>query len=120
MLDRPNVLLLYPKTGMDYGSTVAPPHSLLSIAAPILNAGYQVRLLDERDQPITREVLEELISTDLLCIGVSAMTGTQIRNAIRLTDYVRQITDGSVPIVWGGPHPSVTPERPLPMITLIL
>lgn len=110
---KPNVLLCYPKTGMDFGSTVAPPHSLLTIAAPVMNEGYSVTVLDQRDQPITLAALEPLISSDLLCVGISAMTGTQVRNALQIAGLVRELTGGSVPIVWGGPHPSVMPEQTL-------
>ena len=55
--ERPHVLLLYPKTGSDLGSTVAPPHSLLAIAAPVLKAGYRVTILDQRTTPISSGLL---------------------------------------------------------------
>ena len=110
---RPHVILLYPKTGMDIGSTVAPPHALLTVAAPVLKAGYTVKLLDQRIRMITSEDLEALFSSDTICVGISAMTGTQIRNALFLAQMVRDITDGKVPIIWGGCHPSVTPEQTL-------
>lgn len=108
---KPNVILFYPKTGLDFGSTVAPPHSLLTIAASLDQAGYRVVILDQRTQRITEKLLKEMISSDLLCCGVSAMTGTQIRHALRLTRLFRRVTDGRVPIVWGGPHPTITPEQ---------
>ena len=63
--ERPHVLLLYPKTGFDLGSTVAPPHSLLAIAAPVAKAGYRVKILDQRTTPITGSMLKESISSDL-------------------------------------------------------
>ena len=108
---KPSVLLLYPKTGMDFGSTVAPPHALLTIAAPLLQAGYRVKILDQRVEAITTQVLDSLISKDLICVGISSMTGTQIRNALNLSKIVRELTDGKVPLVWGGCHPAVTPEQ---------
>jgi hypothetical protein len=37
--DKVQVLLLYPKTGLDLGSIMAPPHGLLAVAAPLLKAG---------------------------------------------------------------------------------
>ncbi len=43
-----NIVLIYPKTGMDFGSTVAPPHSLLAIAAPLHKEKYKVRIIDQR------------------------------------------------------------------------
>ena len=111
--ERPNVLLLYPKTGYDFGSTVAPPHSLLTVAAPVLKEGYNVKILDQRVQDITEEDLNSLFSDDLICVGISTMTGTQIRHALRLAQTVRKLTDGKVPIVWGGPHPTIMPDQTL-------
>lgn len=106
-----DVLLLYPKTGMDFGSTVAPPHALLTIAAPVLKAGYRVKLLDHRTQMITEDILKEYISEDMICVALSTMTGTQIYHALTLAQYVRNLTDGKVPIVWGGCHPTVMPQQ---------
>ena len=110
---KPSVLLIYPKTGMDFGSTIAPPHALLAVAAPVLKAGYKVKLLDQRAQIITEKTLENYLSDDLICVGISTMTGTQIRNAIHLAQMVGELTNGKVPMVWGGCHPSVVPEQTL-------
>lgn len=111
--DKPNVLLLYPKTGLDFGSTVAPPHALLAVGAPLVKTGYAVKLLDQRVEPITEDVLRDLISGDLLCVGISTMTGSQVYFALGLAKMVRKLTDGKIPIVWGGCHPSVVPEQTL-------
>jgi len=110
---KPSILLLYPKTGMDFGSTVAPPHALLTVAAPILKAGYAVKLLDQRTEIITDRTLEFYLSSETICVAISAMTGTQIRHALNLAQSVRDLTDGKVPIIWGGCHPSVMPEQTL-------
>jgi len=111
--EKPSVLLLYPKTGMDFGSTVAPPHACLAIAAPVLKAGYSVELLDQRTQTITKDTLENYLCDDTICVGISTMTGTQINNALNLAKLVREITDGKIPLVWGGCHPSVMPKQTL-------
>lgn len=110
---KPHCLLLYPKTGLDFGSTVAPPHALLTVAAPCVKAGYTVTLLDQRVEAITEDVIQPLLSSDLLAVGISTMTGTQVHFALGLAKLVRRLTDGKVPIVWGGCHPSVTPEQTL-------
>ena len=108
---KPHVILIYPKTGMDFGSTIAPPHALLAVAAPLLKAGYRVALLDQRAQAVTPETLAQLVSSDLLCVGISTMTGTQIRHALHLATMVRKLTNGKTPLIWGGCHPSVLPEQ---------
>jgi radical SAM superfamily enzyme YgiQ (UPF0313 family) len=108
-----SILLLYPKTGMDMGSTVAPPHGLLTVAAPVLKAGYSVKLLDQRVQPVTKNIIQEHLSSDMICVAISAMTGTQINYALKLAQWVRDLTGGETPIVWGGCHPSVMPKQTL-------
>lgn len=135
-----NVVLLYPKTGMDFGSTIAPPHSLLTIAAPLLKAGYSVKILDQRVEDITTTTISKYISNATICVGITAMTGTQVKYALQLADMVRVATRDirvsskynssisnvsygtvdivttsttSIPIVWGGCHPSVDPEETL-------
>ena len=54
-------MLIYPKTGMDFGSTVAPPHAILTVAARVVKAGYEVPPLGDvarqsgrvhQDQPL--------------------------------------------------------------------
>ncbi|MBF0521696.1 MAG: B12-binding domain-containing radical SAM protein [Candidatus Omnitrophica bacterium] len=109
----PDVLLLYPKTGMDFGSTIAPPHALLTVAAPLVKSGYQVKILDQRTQVINKEILDKYLSKDTLCVGISSMTGTQVAYALMLAKMVRELTGGKVPLVWGGCHPSVEPEQTL-------
>lgn len=95
---------------MDFGSTVAPPHALLTLAAPLLKKGYDVKILDQRVEDITDDMIG-----DPLCVGISTMTGTQIRHALELAAKVRSVTNA--PIIWGGCHPSVVPmqtaEHPL-------
>src|SRR3990167_5140768 len=118
---KPHAILLYPKTGMDLGSTVAPPHALLTVAAPMLKAGYNVKLLDQRVEPITEPILRDLITSDCLAVGISTMSGTQVAFALGLAKLVRKVTDGKIPIVWGGCHPSVMPEQTLahPLVDVV-
>ncbi len=46
---------------------------------------------------------------EILCIGISVMTGQQISSAIRISKKFH----GKVPIVWGGVHPTICPESVL-------
>lgn len=108
-----DVLLIYPKTGMDFASTVAPPHSLLAIAAPIHKKGYKVKIIDQRVNFNWRQEATEILKSKPICVGISCMTGTQIHFAIEAAKLVRSVTDGSIPVVWGGPHPSTVPQQTL-------
>lgn len=108
-----SVLLIYPKTGMDFGSTVAPPHSLLTIAAPLHKEGYRVDIIDQRVDRNWKERLIAHLARGSVCVGISCMTGTQIYFALEIAKLVRERTAGKIPMIWGGPHPSIMPEQTL-------
>lgn len=108
-----DVILIYPKTGYDFGATVAPPHAVLAVAAPILKRGYKVKIIDQRVDPQWDIHLIEYLQRDIICVGISSMTGTQIYFALEATKVIRRATAGKVPIVWGGVHPSSVPEQTL-------
>jgi len=109
-----DIILLYPKTGQDVGGhTVAPPHSLLAVAAPVHQAGYRVRIIDMRRDYQWRQTLKESIGSNTICIGISTMAGTQLFFALLLAAEARQLTGGKIPLVWGGAHPTIIPEQTL-------
>lgn len=113
MTNGKNIVLIYPKTGMDFGSTVAPPHSLLSIAAPLHKEGYRIDIIDQRVDKDWQDRVREALGPETICAGISCMTGTQIYFALEVAKAIRKHTNGKVPIVWGGPHPSILPEQTL-------
>lgn len=107
-----NVVLMYPKTGLDVGGhTVAPPHALLAVAAPVDKAGYSVKIIDMRRDYEWRNTLKESLGPETLCVGISSMTGTQVRFALRMAEEARKLTNGKIPIVFGGAHATSLPEQ---------
>lgn len=106
-----DVVLVYPKTGIDLDATIAPPHAVLSLAAPLLRKGYKVKIVDQRIDPDWQIHLKEFLSQKPICVGISTMTGTQIDFALQASRLIRQKTDGKIPIIWGGAHPSSIPEQ---------
>ena len=108
-----DVILIYPKTGVDLGATVAPPHAVLAIAAPLLKSGYRVAVIDQRVEENWRRKLKDALAQNPVCIGISTMTGTQISFALQAARLVRDHGRGAVPIIWGGAHPSSLPEQTL-------
>ncbi len=107
------VVLVYPKTGMDAKTINAPPHALLSVAAPLDKAGYKVKVIDQRVDPLWSLSLSLSLAREPLFVGISTMTGTQVKNAIEIAKLVRKQTDGKIPIVWGGAHPTLLYEQVL-------
>ncbi len=108
-----DIVLMYPKTGLDVGGhTVAPPHAVLAIAAPVHKAGYKVKIIDMRRDYQWRETLKQSISKDTICVGISTMTGTQLYFALMMAKEARKLTERwGTPIIWGGAHPSILPEQ---------
>ncbi len=53
-----DAVLIYPKTGYDYGAGITPPFSVLAAAAPAREAGYNIRVIDQRIEPKWKEELE--------------------------------------------------------------
>lgn len=101
--------------GHKFGGPVQPrielPLNLLTVATPLDRAGYTVKIIDQRVQLNWREMLEEELRQGLICVGISSMTGPQIRNALGISRLVRE--HGNTPVVWGGVHPTLLPEQTL-------
>jgi anaerobic magnesium-protoporphyrin IX monomethyl ester cyclase len=104
-----DIVLVQIKSGMDIGSSVAPPHGLLCVAAPLDNAGYKVKIIDQRVNPNWKQDLLNELNTKPIYVGITAMTGTQVNFAIEVAKIVRQ--QGKTPIVWGGAHPTLLPQQ---------
>lgn len=67
---------------------------------------YDVIILDERIEEDIWSRIEELLGEDVLCLGVSVMTGEQIKSAIKISKKYHS----KIPTVWGGVHPTILPD----------
>ena len=112
--DLGKVLLVYPITGMDvFGINVGLPLSCLYLGTVLEKAGYRVEIIDERITPTFKEDVETSIRKEKpLLVGISSMTGMQIRGGLEAARTVREV-DPDLPIVWGGVHPSLCPDSTL-------
>ena len=87
------------------------PLGILSLATPLLSAGYQIRIIDSTITPNFRErVIDEL--RDSLCLAVSLVTGPMIRETAAIAQEVRRHYP-KIPIILGGWHPSLLPDQTL-------
>lgn len=102
------VVLFFPA----FASTEATaPLGLLSIATPLLRAGYKVVLIDSTITPnFKQRVLEEV--RDALCLGISLVTGPMIRETVEISRAVKA-WNKDFPIILGGWHPSLLPLQTL-------
>jgi radical SAM superfamily enzyme YgiQ (UPF0313 family) len=93
------------------GPPLGPPLSLLSLASPLLEAGFQVSMVDASIDPEYKSTLAGEM-TDALCLGISLLTGQMIRSAVDVSRFVRGLRPG-LPIIYGGWHPSLQPAQTL-------
>jgi anaerobic magnesium-protoporphyrin IX monomethyl ester cyclase len=111
-----DVVLIQPKhylsrgpQGRSYRASL--PLGLLAIATPLDSAGYKVRILDQRLEPDWEESLLAELKKKPVCVGITAMTGSQLWWALKASELVKR--NSNVPVVWGGVHPSLLPRQTL-------
>ncbi|MGH9417486.1 MAG: B12-binding domain-containing radical SAM protein [Terriglobales bacterium] len=102
------IVLFYPPYS---GPALSAPLSLLCLAAPLLEAGFPVRLVDAAVTPDFEAVVMRAIP-DALCLGISMLTGPMIQHGARLARRVKQMRP-ELPIILGGWHPSLLPDQSL-------
>ena len=102
------VVLFYPPYE---GPPLGAPLCLLSLAAPLLGAGFRVSVIDGAIVPDFENVIGEEIK-DALCFGISLLTGPMIRTAITAARRVRKARP-DLPVIFGGWHPSLAPVQTL-------
>ena len=83
------------------------PHALLSLAA---NLNDETLILDNVTPELVRLHRDEI--EDAICVGISTMTGPQIKYSLEVAQAIRSINP-HIPLVWGGWHPSLKPEQTL-------
>ena len=106
-----DVVLIYPKTGtMDIKKiTLELPLSSLTVGTALEHAGYKVKVIDQRVHEDWGKLLLKELKSDPVFVGVSSMTGRQIKYGLDASRIVKDNSD--VPVVWGGPHPSTLAEQ---------
>jgi anaerobic magnesium-protoporphyrin IX monomethyl ester cyclase len=103
------IILFFPQS--EEGDIILLPASVLMVAAPLVVAGYEIKIIDQRvDRDWKDSLLEELKNSPLI-FGVSALTGKQILNGLEASILVKQ--NSKVPVVWGGVHVSLLPHQVL-------
>jgi anaerobic magnesium-protoporphyrin IX monomethyl ester cyclase len=107
------VVLVYPRLikGWQAQPRVEIPMGFLCIATAVVQEGYDVKIIDQRVEPRWRSILEQELQKDPICVGVSSMTGPQLRYALEISKIVKDY--GNVPVVWGGIHPTILPDQTL-------
>lgn len=87
------------------------PLGLLAISTPLLQAGYDVCIIDSTITPnYKKRVLEEV--KDALCLGISLVTGPMISETVEISRAIKR-WNPEFPVILGGWHPSLLPSQTL-------
>jgi len=87
------------------------PLALLHVSSFLARDGFEVKIISDA---LYDDYLGEAIRQckDSVCLGITALTGNQISNGLKLSSEIRKLYP-DLPIVWGGWHPSIMPESTL-------
>jgi anaerobic magnesium-protoporphyrin IX monomethyl ester cyclase len=87
------------------------PLGILAVSTPLLQSGYEVRIIDSTITPdFQKSVLDEM--EDALCLAVSLVTGPMIRETVQIARAVKELYPDK-PVILGGWHPSLLPDQTL-------
>ncbi|MCG5493251.1 B12-binding domain-containing radical SAM protein [Ectothiorhodospira variabilis] len=89
------------------GEPVQLPLGVCKIATHC-NAYFDIFVLDQRiEKDVYGRIKEIATNRNILCVGLSVMTGKQIESAVNLSKHL----SGNYPVVWGGVHATMLPEQ---------
>ena len=107
-----DILLVYPRLGSQDSVLRDIPLSLLYAAAHSVKNGFRVEILDCRLYPKQwKAKLDAILQRGCSLVGLSVMTGHPITTSLEISRYVKETYN--IPVVWGGPHPTILPEQTL-------
>jgi radical SAM superfamily enzyme YgiQ (UPF0313 family) len=87
------------------------PLALLHISSFLVKDGFEVKIISDS---FYDNYIEEALAQcqDSICLGITAMTGSQISEGLKIASLAKQRYP-DLPVVWGGWHPSILPESTL-------
>jgi len=104
------VLLINPRIPSLSSKGFLMPTGLLWLGSFLDQNGHEVKIINAHgNSNYLKEIKNELGSSEF--VGISAMT-VQVQNGLEISDYIKSI-DSSIPIVWGGVHANLFPEKTL-------
>jgi len=87
------------------------PYGPLYLASSLIDAGYEVSVVCADNKNVLKQI-DQLVSKNTLCFGISTMSGTQLANAILIAKTLKSKYPG-IPRMWGGVHVTALAEQTL-------
>ncbi|MHC5062822.1 MAG: B12-binding domain-containing radical SAM protein [Planctomycetota bacterium] len=105
-----SIVLLYPRFEPDFPDPykrTGPPLAPLTVARPLVKAGYKVEIIDENATP--RAIDRMRACETPLYVGISCLGGNTVKTGRRMANWARRLWP-DVPIIWGGWSPTLMPH----------
>ena len=103
------IVLIQPFTGTWDEMSLRLPESLLAVAAVPAAKGYDIKIIDQRISKNFESELDQAMGPETVLIGITAITGPQIKYALKVSRLVKE--KYNVPVCWGGVHATLVPEQ---------
>lgn len=87
------------------------PLSLLAISRLLNKEQFEIKIISRFLNSDPEDDIAKNIK-DSLCLGITAMTGFQILDGLKIAKLARK-ANPKLPIIWGGWHPSILPKQTL-------
>lgn len=106
----PEIVMVQPKTSLTGSFIRMLPIGLLYASSKVVKEGFPVHILDARIASyFWKNDLARLINERTIIVGITVMSGISIKESINISRYVKSKWPNII-IVWGGPHPTFSPE----------
>src|SRR3989339_5750 len=89
--------------------TTRPPSGLLYLGNSLKKAGYEVTVFHIVENEID-ETVEKIINLKPSYVGFSVFTGYPCYTSSIMSKKIKE-RNSNIPVIWGGIHPSLTPEE---------
>lgn len=110
-MKKPTIILYFPTPFPYHRPWKGVPLSLLAISRTLDKEGYNIKIIS-RFLQINPENEIIKLAPKSICLGISAMTGFQIHDGLKMAKIFKKKYP-EIPIVWGGWHPSILPLETL-------
>ena len=106
---KPKIILFFPSPLPYERNWRGVPLALLAISRQLTLENYNIQIYSRfLQKDFQKQILKQ--GQGSLCLGISAMTGFQIFDGLKIAKLFKKKYP-TIPIVWGGWHPSILPQE---------
>jgi len=110
-MSKSKILSFYPKPAARGKSSI--PLNLMAIVRMFDSKRFAYSIVNGTvDRDYVTQIRKKIREEDILCVGITTMTGYQIYDGLRVAREIKKIRS-DIPIIWGGYHPTLLPLETL-------